>query len=250
MIDFKDRKIIYTGAAGGLGLPTTLTFLDRGATVIVIDNNPKKIDSLMQAAKGKQGRLEILNVDLSKSSELQSALDGIIGKVGGVDTVINNAAVYPIKPFEEFTIDEFQLIERVNVESALICVQKTLPFMKEKKFGRIVNISSVAFGGGWKNLAPYVSSKGALVGLTRAWAREFGEFRITSNAIAPGAFPTDAEKIHPDQEGYVKYLIDHQAVKRRGEPRDVTNALLFFIARENSFVTGQTLHVDGGWIMN
>src|SRR3546814_7871130 len=84
-------------------------------------------------------------------------------------------------------------------------------------WGRIVNIASVTFYGGWALLSPYVASKGALVGLTRAWAREFGPDGVTVNAIAPGAFPTDAEKIHPDPDGYPRFVLDHQAVKRRGQ---------------------------------
>ena len=103
--------------------------------------------------------------------------------------------------------------------------------------------------GGWENLSPYVQSKGALTGLTRAWAREFGRYGITVNAVAPGAFPTDAEKIHPDTGGYARFVLDHQAVKRRGSPRDFANALMYFCSEESGFVTGQTLNVDGGWVM-
>jgi len=86
--------------------------------------------------------------------------------------------------------------------------------------------------------------------LTRAWAREFGPYGVTVNAVSPGAFPTDAEKIHPDSNGYSRFVLDHQAVKRRGSPRDFSNALMFFTSEESGFVTGQTLNVDGGWVMN
>ena len=119
----------------------------------------------------------------------------------------------------------------------------------QRGWGRIVNIASVTFYGGWANLSPYVASKAALVGLTRAWAREFGGYGITVNAIAPGAFPTDAEKIHPDPEGYTRFVLDHQAVKRRGRPDDIAQALLFLTSDRAGFITGQTLNVDGGWVM-
>jgi 3-oxoacyl-[acyl-carrier protein] reductase len=85
--------------------------------------------------------------------------------------------------------------------------------------------------------------------LTRAWAREFGEYGITVNSIAPGAFPTDAEKIHPNPAEYSKFVLDHQAIKRRGEPADIAHGLLFLTAEESGFFTGQTLHIDGGWVM-
>src|SRR3546814_5471438 len=104
--------------------------------------------------------------------------------------------------------------------------------MRARGWGRIVNIASVTFYGGWALLSPYVASKGALVGLTRAWAREFGPDGVTVNAIAPGAFPTDAEKIHPDPEGYTRFVLDHQAVKRRGTPDDIAEALAFLARSE------------------
>ena len=121
----------------------------------------------------------------------------MLAREGRFDVVINNAAIYPAKPFEEFSLEDYQRVQRVNVEAGVVCVRAALPGMRERGWGRIVNIASVTFYGGWANLYPYVASKAALVGLTRAWAREFGAYGITVNAIAPGAFPTDAEKIHP-----------------------------------------------------
>ena len=85
--------------------------------------------------------------------------------------------------------------------------------------------------------------------MTRAMARELGPHGITVNAVSPGAFPTDAEKIHPDPEGYERFVLEHQSVKRRGAPEDIANAMLFFAAEGSGFVTGQTLNVDGGWVM-
>jgi 3-oxoacyl-[acyl-carrier protein] reductase len=250
MIDLSGRTILYTGAAGGLGMPTTLLLLAAGATVVAIDNDPQKVAALNDAAAGKSERLIVTPLDLSDLAHLKPALETLSAHVGGFDVVLNNAAIYPSKPFEEFTIEEHQAVQRVNVDAAVISVQVALPHMRERGWGRIVNVSSITFYGGLPLLAPYVASKGALIGLTRAWAREFGKYGITVNAIAPGAFPTDAEKIHADPEGYSRYVIDHQAVKRRGHPGDIANALMFFASDESGFITGQTLNVDGGWVMH
>lgn len=245
------RTILYTGAAGGLGAETTLHFLRAGACVIAIDNDRGKVEALLEsvAREGLQG-LTACEADLADLTGLRRLLDQKAEEAGGFDVVINNAAIYPSKPFEEYTIEEHQQVQRVNVDAAIVCVQAALPKMREKGFGRIINIASVTVYGGWANLSPYVQSKGALVGLTRAWAREFGQYGITVNAIAPGAFPTDAEKIHPDPEGYTRFVLEHQAVKRRGHPRDIANALMFFASEESSFITGQTINVDGGWVMH
>ena len=244
------RVILYTGAAGGLGLKTTLALMARGATVIAVDNDPAKVADLTAAAAGEgAGRLIVSTVDLSDLEAFRADLKRQLTDTGRIDVVINNAAIYPSKAFEDYTVEEHQAVQRVNVDAGIVAVQEALPGMKARGFGRIINISSITLSGGWANLSPYVASKGALMGLTRAWAREFGPHGITVNAIAPGAFPTDAEKIHPDPEGSNRHVLEQQSVKRRGHVGDIAHAIAFFAADEAGFITGQTLHVNGGWVM-
>lgn len=244
------KVILYTGASGGLGAATTLAFLRAGARVVAIDNDPAK-NAALEAAAAREGLkgLVLGALDLSDLTGLRRALETLSAEVDGFDIVINNAAIYPSKPFEDYALEEMQRVQRINVDAAIVCVQVALPHMREKGWGRIVNIASVTAYGGWANLSPYVQSKGALIGLTRAWAREFGAYGITVNAVAPGAFPTDAEKIHPDPEGYTRFVLDHQAIKRRGSAEDIANALMFLASDAAGFITGQTLNVDGGWVM-
>jgi len=250
-MDFSGKTILYTGAAGGLGLATSVAFLKCGAKLVAIDNNPAKIAALRAAAADiRTGHLVIEAVDLSDLAFLSARLKDVMRREGGVDIVINNAAIYPSKPFEDYTIEEHQQVQRVNVDAGIVCVQAALPGMKAKGFGRIINVASITLHGGWALLSPYVASKAALVGLTRAWAREFGPHGVTVNAIAPGAFPTDGEKIHPDPEGYAHFVLEHQALKRRGTPADIANVLMFLASDMSSFVTGQTINVDGGWVMH
>jgi 3-oxoacyl-[acyl-carrier protein] reductase len=245
------RSILYTGAAGGLGADTTLEFLRAGARVVAVDKDQAKSERLTARAKAQRlDGLATCVVDLSDLAAFRDRLERESQAIGGFDIVVNNAAIYPSKAFEAYTLEEHQSVQRVNVDAGLVCVQVALPHMRRQGWGRIVNITSVTAYGGWANLSPYVQSKGALVGLTRAWAREFGPYGITVNAVSPGAFPTDAEKIHPDPEGYARFVLDHQAVKRRGEPSDIANTLLFLISDASGFITGQVLNVDGGWVMH
>lgn len=243
------KTILYTGAAGGLGLQTTIAMLRTGARVVAIDNDGRKIAALQEAAGSIDG-LTIGMLDLSDLGGLRAGLEALSQEVGGFDVVINNAAIYPSKPFEDYTIEEMQLVQRINVDAGIVCVQVALPHMKKKQRGRIINVASVTLSGGWSDLTPYVQSKGALVGLTRSWAREFGKHGITVNAISPGAFPTDAEKIHADFAAYEKRIYDHQAIQRRGTPEDISNILMFLASDASSFITGQTINVDGGWVMH
>lgn len=245
------KVILYTGAAGGLGAETTLAFLRAGATVVAVDNDPTKNAALLTAAENEGLKNLVLHAaDLSDLVALKAGLETLAKQVGGFDIVINNAAIYPSKPFEEYSLEEMQRVQRINVDAGIVCVQVALPHMRDRGWGRIINIASVTAYGGWANLSPYVQSKGALIGLARAWAREFGAYGVTVNAISPGAFPTDAEKIHPDPEGYTRFVLDHQAVKRRGNAGDIANALMFLASDAAGFITGQTLNVDGGWVMH
>ncbi|MBD8679496.1 SDR family NAD(P)-dependent oxidoreductase [Sphingomonas sp. CFBP 13720] len=244
------RTILYTGAAGGLGLDTTLLLMRRGATVVAVDNDSAKVARLRAAAKAiDTGRLVVSTIDLSDLTAFRTELDRLIGELGGIDVVVNNAAIYPSKPFEGYSIEDHQRVQRINVDAGIVAVQAALPGMRARGFGRILNISSITVSGGWANLSPYVASKGALIGLTRAWAREFGPYGVTVNAIAPGAFPTDAEAIHPDPDGYNRMVLDAQSIKRRGTAADIAATIAFFASDEASFITGQTLHVNGGWVM-
>lgn len=243
------RRVLYTGGAGGLGHDTTLLLLDAGAEVHVLDRDTAKIAALVNATpEAARDRLHCHEIDLSDQPALAQCLAGIVAGAP-LDVVINNAALYPSKPFEDYTQPELDLVHAVNVEAALTCVRAALPGMRQAGAGRILNVTSITLSGQWEDLTPYIQSKGALMGLTRAWAREFGKWGITVNAIAPGAFPTDAEKIHPDPEGYNAMVLDRQAIKRRGSPADIAATVMFLASEGAGFITGQSIAVNGGWVM-
>ena len=243
------KRVLLTGATGGLGWEAALAFVRAGATVEALDIQPEKGRRLEEAAS-KWGSLFYADVDLRDLQAVAENLTSIVSARGGLDVLINNAAIYPARTFEEYSLEEYRQVQTVNVEAAVACVKGLLPEMKARRHGRIINVASITFYGGWANLYPYVASKGALVGLTRAWAREFGPYGITVNAISPGAIPTDAEKIHPDPAGYNQFVLDRQSLKRRGSPADIANAMLFLASDYSSFVTGQLVNVDGGWVMH
>jgi 3-oxoacyl-[acyl-carrier protein] reductase len=247
---FQGTTIIITGAAGGLGSVMAAAFAAEGGRVAVVDL-PGSAGARVAARINEShpaGSAFFVPCDLANLDRTGEVMRGIAA--GGVGVLVNNAAIYPSKPVGEFSVAEWQSVQRVNVDAAFVSAQSVLPAMRDAGTGRIVNIASITFFGGLAQLAAYVTSKGALVGLTRALARECGADGITVNAVAPGAFPTAAEEIHPDREGYEGYVLAQQAVKRRGVPGDVAHAVLFFCAPESSFITGQMLCVDGGWVMH
>jgi 3-oxoacyl-[acyl-carrier protein] reductase len=244
---FTGTTVVITGAAGGLGSAMVAAFAAEGGRVAVLDLPGSQGAGVADQvnSSGAAGSAFFVPCDLADLDHAGEVIRDI-----GAGVLVNNAAIYPSKPAEEYSIAEWQRVQRVNVDAAFVCAQAVLPAMRAAGSGRIVNISSITFFGGLARLAPYVTAKGALVGLTRALARECGPDGITVNAVAPGAFPTAAEEIHPDRAGYSSYVMDQQAVKRRGVPADVAGAVLFFCAPESSFITGQLLCVDGGWVMH
>jgi len=249
---FAGQTVVITGAAGGLGSGMAGAFAAEGASVAIVDlpDSPgAKLASEINEAGGS-GTALFAPCDLSDLEAARELLVGLAARQDGVDVLVNNAAIYPRKEVSDYTTADWLAVQRVNVDAAFVCAQAALPGMRQAGTGRIINVSSITFFGNTPFLAPYVASKGALVGLTRALARECGADGITVNAIAPGAFPTAAEAIHPDLPAYNQFILDQQAVKRRGEAADIANAVLFLAAPESSFITGQLLCVDGGWIMH
>nr|WP_240158788.1 SDR family oxidoreductase [Burkholderia sp. Ax-1724] len=240
---------MLTGAAGGLGHGMSLALLRQGARLLALDRDVEALARLRDAAGPEfADSLQTLQIDLADAAALQRTLDRLTAEAP-LDVVINNAAIYPSRPFEAYSDDERALIYRVNVSAALQIVRAALPGMREQRWGRIINVASITLSGGWERLQPYVESKGAMVGNTRALAREFGAEDITCNAISPGAFPTAAEAIHPDLPGYERMVLERQSIKRRGHANDIAAAVVFLASEEAGFITGQTLSVDGGWVM-
>jgi 3-oxoacyl-[acyl-carrier protein] reductase len=249
---FVGQTVIVTGAAGGLGSAMAAGFAREGGNVAIIDLPGSRGGDVAGGinASGVAGSASFVPCDLADLDRTSQVVRGLAGAHGGVDVLVNNAAIFPRKEVANYTIQEWQSVQRTNVDAAFVCVQAVLPEMRAAGSGRIVNISSITFFGGTPFLAPYVASKGALIGLTRALARECGPDGITVNAIAPGAFPTAAEAIHPDPAAYSASVLERQSIKRRGVPEDIANAVLFLCAPEASFITGQLLCVDGGWVMH
>jgi len=249
-LNFAGKRVLITGAAGGLGRAASLAFLRAGGDVVALDVQADRGALLATAAEAiRPGALSYFNQELTDQAGLVRTLESIVSRLGPVDVLINNAGIFPSKPFEGYSMDDFRRIQQINVEAAVVCCQVLLPGMKQRQYGRIINVSSITISGGWSNFSAYIASKAALIGLTRAWAREFGPDQITVNALCVGAIPTPAEDVHPDRAAYTRRILESQAIKRRGSPQDVANAFLYFASDEAGFVTGQSLNVDGGWVM-
>jgi len=246
---FAGKVVLVTGGGTGLGKQTSKSFAANSATVILASNDVQSIEETEKEITEADGSAIAIETDVSSNVSVENMMNKVKKQFGGVDILINSAAIYPSKPFEEVSVEEWDRVFAVNSRGYFLCAQKALEHMKGKGWGRIINISSITYFLGFENLIHYVSTKGAAIGFTRSLAREVGKHGITVNSIAPGAFPTAAEEIHPDREAYNQKILDNQSIKRRGTPDDIANAVLFFASNESGFITGQSLLIDGGWAM-
>lgn len=245
-----DKVAIVTGGGGALGAGIAQGLAQAGAAVVLADVKLAAATAVANNIVVQGGQALAVACDVADSGSVEAMVAQTIATYGGVDILVNNAAIYPARPWTAITEDEWDQVFAVNVKGYYLCARAVYPSMKARGGGKIINISSITFFlGKWDRLLDYVSTKGAVVGFTKGLARELGPEGITVNCIAPGAFPTDAEKIHPDPEGYNRFVLENQAIKRRGTPTDMANAVLFFASDLSAFVTGQSLLVDGGWVM-
>jgi 3-oxoacyl-[acyl-carrier protein] reductase len=244
------RVAVVTGGGGGLAEGICATLAASGAAVAAVDQTLEKAERVAELASSDGARCIALEADVSDKTSVEAMAEKVSADLGGIDILVNNAAIYPLRPWTEIEEDEWDRVMAVNLKGYFLCARAAFPLMKERGHGRIINVASITFFIGWSGFLDYVSSKGAIIGFTRTLAREVGPEGITVNAISPGAFPTDAERIHPDQEALNRRILEQQSLKRRGTPEDVGNLATFLASDAASFITGQTIMIDGGWAMH
>jgi 3-oxoacyl-[acyl-carrier protein] reductase len=241
---FEGKTAIVTGAATGIGAATARLLAERGARVLAVGLQPERLRETVAAIDGA----EAFDADVSDPAQIEAVAARAKEAFGGADILVNNAAVYPLGPWHEADAAEWDAVYATNVRGYFLLAKAVRSQMLARGGGAIVNVASVTFYWGEALLASYVASKGAVIGFTRALAREAGPEGIRVNAVAPGAFPTAATAIHADQEKLWRTTLEMQSLKRRGEVEDVARAIAFFAGDDSRFVTGQTLLVDGGWM--
>jgi 3-oxoacyl-[acyl-carrier protein] reductase len=250
MAGLEGRVAIVTGGGGGLGEGICHALAATGAAVAAVDVAREEAERVAGQVSSGGARCVALEADVSDRRSAQAMVESVVGEFGGVDILVNNAAIYPLRPWTEIEDEEWDRVMAVNLKGYFLCARSAFPHMRDRGHGRIINVASITFFIGWAGFLDYVSSKGAVIGFTRTLAREVGPDGVTVNAVSPGAFPTAAERVHPDQEALNRRILEQQCLKRRGKPEDVGNLVAFLASDAASFITGQTVMIDGGWAMH
>jgi 3-oxoacyl-[acyl-carrier protein] reductase len=244
----KNRVAIVTGAAAGIGESIAETFAGHGARVVAIDKDEERVMAVAERIRKDGGVALGFHADVRDQSALSKAVDFTLQKLGHIDILINNAGMYPRRRFVDMTEQEWDEIQDVNLKGTFQMTKLVVPHMIPRKEGRIVNISSVTFFLGKDPLSHYVAAKGGVIGFTRALARELGPDGIHVNCISPGAIKTESERtVVSDADALA--VIPLQSLRRRIMPVDIANVCVFLCSPLSDGMTGQTLNVDGGWVM-
>ncbi len=246
----KDKVAIVTGAAEGIGAGVAELFAEQGARVYLGDVKKEAVEARAAALREKGAEAFGHVMDVSKADQVQAVVAAAVERYGRVDILINNAGIYPRQNFLDMTEEQWDRMQEVNAKSMFLTCKAVAPHMIAQRSGHIVNISSVTFFLGVKNLVHYVASKGAVIGFSRSLARALGEYDIHINCITPGAILTEGEVALKVPQEDIDYMMGQQTLKRRLYPKDIAGVCLFLSSELSAGMTGQTLNVDAGWIMH
>jgi 3-oxoacyl-[acyl-carrier protein] reductase len=242
---------VVTGGAKGLGRAFAIRLAEEGAHLMVVTRKDmKNLKKTVRQIQDLGGKASFFQADVARESDTRAMAEATIKEFGKIDILINNAAIYDgikRKPFHEIDLDEWDLVMTVNIKGAFLSTRAVFPYMKEKGYGKIVNLASEVFFTGSHGFSHYVASKGGIIGLTRALAVELGPHNICINCVAPGFTDTEASRSLADVN---KYDTSRTPLKRLETPDDLTGAVVFLASPESDFITGQTLVVDGGRAMH
>lgn len=243
--------VIVTGGAKGLGRTYCLALAQSGYRVAVADiTDPTQVVDEIATAGGQALGVR---VDISDPVATENMAASVVARWNRIDALINNAGYFTAihkKRFDELTVEEWDLAQAVNVRGTWLCCRAAFPYMKAAGSGKIINTSSMTVPSGIPGFLHYVASKAAIVGLTRALAREVGEYGITVNTLSPDYIPHDADYANRQPRGMAETLAAMRCIPRDQRPEDMVGTVLHLVGHGSDFVTGQNFYVNGGRLFN
>ena len=249
LFNLKGKVALVTGGNGGLGLGMALGLAEAGANIAIAARNPDKTSDAIKQIEGVGVRAISVPTDVTKETEIESMISQTLNKLGQIDILVNNSGVTMRKEPENLSGDEWDHVLNVNLRACFLASKTVYPHMRDRGSGKIINIGSMTsiFGGGGSG-APYSSSKGGIVQLSKSLAVAWAKDNIQSNAILPGWFTTELTAAIPERQKERYQLISSRIPAGRwGEPEELAGVAVFLASPASDYVTGSVIAVDGGY---
>lgn len=249
MFNLKEKVVLVTGGRRGMGRSHALALAKQGAMVVVTDIDLAECQTVVDEIKGGGGLAACFKMDVSDKSDVDRVFDEVVKQFGRLDILVNNAGIFNPKPALEMSEKDWDKTIAVNLKGEFLCAQRAAKEMAKNKWGRVINIASIASGGvgiGFEGAVHYAASKGGIIGMSETMAIEWASFGITVNVIAPGAIQTPM--IGQVNEEVAEEIKIRVPLRRIGKPEEVSAMVVFLASEESSYVTGATFYVDGGWL--
>ena len=244
MIDLKGKKVLLTGASGGLGKAIAIELAKNGADICLTGRNQIELEDLQKTIGGKT---EIVLSDLSNSIGITDLANTAQEKMGQIDILINNAGITRDNLFMRMSDDDWNDVMNINLNSIFKLTKLLIKGMIKRRFGRIINITSVIGVAGGAGQSNYSASKAGIIALSKSLAQEVGSRSVTVNSIAPGFIETNMTAgLNDDRK---EQILESISMGRLGKPEDISGAVCFLASDKASYITGQTLHINGGMLM-
>jgi len=248
LFDLTGRVAVVTGGSKGLGLAMASGLAAAGADLVLVSRHEDEVVATAARLAAATGRKVVgLQADVTVPADVERMATRALEEFGRIDVLVNNAGVNVRGPIDGLTLEQFQYVNRVNVEGVWLACRAVVPHMKGRKAGRIVNVSSALGVVGLGDRTPYCSSKGAVVQLTRALSVELAPFGVTVNAILPGPFLTEMNLEVKDDPKFLQFILGATTLGRWGELHEIQGAAIYLASAASSYTTGSLLAVDGGW---
>jgi len=249
-MEFKDMVVVVAGGAGGIGEKITQGFAREGGMMIILDSAEEEAQKVAREIESSGGKAFVVVVDATKEDKIKDVIAGIAGKFGRIDVLVNSIGWNKPMPFLETPESIWYRIIELNLMVTVRLCKAVLPYMIKQKFGRIINISSQQGRRAAPQAAPYAASKAAVISVTKSLAASIAEHNIRVNAVCPGIVDAGLTKqFLRNSPHYIEEMLPQTPMRRMCQPEEIASVVVFLASEESSYMTGQSLSVDGGTVM-